>query len=658
MAIQDTLPDRLGPYRLLDRIGEGGMGVVHRAADSENRLVAIKVLRPQTAGDAIARQRLAREVETMRRVRSPFVAEIIDADVTGDVPYIVTRFVPGSTLEQVVGEHGPLRGARLQRLAYGLAGALCAVHAAGVVHRDLKPGNVLIVGDDPVVIDFGIAQAGDATRITQTGMFMGTPGYLAPEVIEGQPSAPASDVHSWGATVAFAARGEPPYGTGPYEAVFFRILQGNANLDGIHGALCPLIAAAMAREPMQRPTASWLADHVAGLDLTAPRAATTASATKDVANLGPAVTRSAPTDHTVPSIAPGAASANGKLLAGAAAAGGTAAGGTAAGGTAPAGSVAAGGPPAAGLTAAVDHAMRYQRPRDVADLLPPVRYAPSSEGARRRRPQAERARTAMAARVADAPRQPSARRTHRLLGLAALVIAVAMSLVLPVAGTVAVLAVIAVLRAADRAQRRLAVRRIARGPRAIDPLLVVASAPWALARSVLVTVLLAPPLMLIAGVAAVAAIIAMGSSQLPLAAAYAAGVFMALNCVGPGSRAPRRELNRVFGAIAPTRLAAAAVTLMLGFFAAALVSLALLKAPTFWPVPDPASLLAHLPGASLVSRTLAHPPGAGLLPHLDHPPGAGLVRHLAHPPGGGLVHRSIAFLRHVGHGLAGRIQVL
>src|SRR6266536_2377777 len=337
MAIQDTLPDRLGPYRLLDRIGEGGMGVVHRAADSENRLVAIKVLRPQTAGDAIARQRLAREVETMRRVRSPFVAEIIDADVTGDVPYIVTRFVPGSTLEQVVGEHGPLRGGRLQRLAYGLAGALCAVHAAGVVHRDLKPGNVLIVGD-------------------------------APEVIEGQPSAPASDVHSWGATVAFAARGEPPYGTGPYEAVFFRILQGNANLDGIHGALCPLIAAAMAREPMQRPTASWLADHVAGLDLTAPRAATTASATKDVANLGPAVTRSAPTDHTVPSIAPGAASANGKLLAGAAAAGGTAAGGTAAGGTAAGGTaaggtVAAGGPPAAGLTAAVDHAMRYQRPR-------------------------------------------------------------------------------------------------------------------------------------------------------------------------------------------------------------------------------------------------------------------------------------------------------
>src|SRR6266571_9152099 len=223
MAIQDRLSDRLGPYRLLDRIGEGGMGVVHLAADSENRLVAIKVLRPQTAGDATARRRLAREVETMRRVRSPYVAEVIDADVTGDMPYIVTRFVPGSTLEHVVAEHGPLRGQRLQRLAYGLAGALAGVHAAGVVHRDLKPGNVLIVGDDPVVIDFGIAQAGDATRLTLTGMFMGTPGYLAPEVIEGQETGRASDVHSWGATVAFAATGRPPFGTGTFEAIFYRI---------------------------------------------------------------------------------------------------------------------------------------------------------------------------------------------------------------------------------------------------------------------------------------------------------------------------------------------------------------------------------------------------------------------------------------------------
>src|SRR6266699_2203509 len=133
MAIQDALPDRLGPYRLLDRIGEGGMGVVHLAADSENRMVAVKVLRPQAAGDMTARRRLAREVETMRRVRSPFVAEVIDADVTGRFPYIVTRYVPGRTLEELVEVHGPVRGPALQRLAWGLAGALTAIHAAGVV---------------------------------------------------------------------------------------------------------------------------------------------------------------------------------------------------------------------------------------------------------------------------------------------------------------------------------------------------------------------------------------------------------------------------------------------------------------------------------------------------------------------------------------------
>jgi len=269
MAIQDAMPDRLGPYRLLDRIGEGGMGVVHLATDPENRLVAIKVLRPQVAGDATARRRLAREVETMRRVHSPFVADVIDADVTGPVPYVVTRYVRGRTLEQIVDECGPLRGPALQRLACGLALAMCAVHAAGVVHRDLKPGNVMMVGGDPVVIDFGIAQVGDTTRLTQTGMFVGTPGYLAPEVIEGRPSSVSSDVHSWGATVAFAATGRPPYGTGTYEVVFFRILHGTANLDGMPAALYPLVAAALTRDPAQRPGAASLAGQVARLDLAA-----------------------------------------------------------------------------------------------------------------------------------------------------------------------------------------------------------------------------------------------------------------------------------------------------------------------------------------------------------------------------------------------------
>ena len=197
MNDQDLVPDRLGAYRLLDRIGEGGMGVVYLARDLGHRTVALKVLRSSVAGDPTARRRLAREVETMQRVHSPYVAEVIDADLTGEIPYIVTRFVPGRTLDDLVTECGPLRGAALAQLACGLADALVAVHAAGVVHRDLKPSNVMLVHDTPVVIDFGIAQGPDATRLTMTGMFMGTPGYLAPEVIEGRPSSEASDVHAW-----------------------------------------------------------------------------------------------------------------------------------------------------------------------------------------------------------------------------------------------------------------------------------------------------------------------------------------------------------------------------------------------------------------------------------------------------------------------------
>ena len=242
------------------------MGVVYLARDPEQRSVAVKILRPAVAGDPNARRRLAREVETMRRVRSPFVAEVLDTDVTSETPYIVTRYVPGRTLDEVVTQEGPLSGARLIRLAAGLADALAAIHAAGVVHRDLKPGNVMLMNGDPVVIDFGIAQALDSTRLTMTGMFMGTPGYLSPEVIEGQNSTSFSDVHAWGATVAFAATGRPPFGTGSYETIFYRIVNGKPDLSGVPAPMAELLAAALRRDPAQRPAAIQLRTRAAALD--------------------------------------------------------------------------------------------------------------------------------------------------------------------------------------------------------------------------------------------------------------------------------------------------------------------------------------------------------------------------------------------------------
>src|SRR4051812_22652401 len=195
--------DRLGPYRLLREIGVGGMGEVHLALDPLGRTVAIKILHPAVARDEVSRRRLEREVATMRKVQNPHVAEVLDADFAAPRPYVVTRYVQGRPLTEVVREDGVLRGPALARLALGLARALRAVHAAGIVHRDVKPGNVMLVDGDPVLIDFGLAQALDATRLTLTGTAIGTPGYLAPEILDGHRAGPEADVFSWASTVAF-----------------------------------------------------------------------------------------------------------------------------------------------------------------------------------------------------------------------------------------------------------------------------------------------------------------------------------------------------------------------------------------------------------------------------------------------------------------------
>ncbi len=244
----------IGDYRLLALIGEGGMGVVHLAQAPDGRRVALKVLRPHVVGDSEARERLAREVSSLRRITSPRIAEILDADPHGPTPYVVTRYVPGLSLYHHVEEEGPIEGGDLLHFADGLAEALKAVHDVGVLHRDIKPTNVLMEGRSPVLIDFGLARVAEDPRLTHTGWLLGTPGYLAPEVLYGDDATVASDVHAWAATVVFAATGRPPYGKGPVMAVLDRVRRGEHDLSGVPVPLRDLVAQCLAPEPLDRPS--------------------------------------------------------------------------------------------------------------------------------------------------------------------------------------------------------------------------------------------------------------------------------------------------------------------------------------------------------------------------------------------------------------------
>ena len=571
------------------------MGVVHLARDPEGRPVAVKVLHPLGTEGVNARRRLAREVETMRRVRSPYVAEVLDADVTGEYPYIVTRFVAGPTLDEMVRGRGPLSGQGLRRLAYGMAEALTAIHAAGVVHRDLKPGNVMLTDDRPIVIDFGIAQTGDATRLTQTGLVMGTPGYLAPEVIEGQPSSSASDVHSWGSTMAFAATGHLPFGGGSYETIFYRIVSGRADLTGVPAPLVPLISAALARDPSHRPSASWLSAQATVLDMSAAGPAATATYTGS-----PFPLPGAPAEARVP----GETRAPDEARAPKASFAPTATGAPAVPGDARA--------PKASFapTATGAPAVRYAAPqapkqaaRDVADLLPPVNYEPA-RSQKQQKPQPSPAWPPSAPDYQDQagpwgpggpkPAIPGPRpqsRPNTMAGLALMVAAVALTVVLPVAGLLASLAVITLLRAADRAQSKLAVRRSVRGPQASDLLVVLVTAPLAVVRALLTEVLMAPLAIIVGAAAYGLAVVFTHSMNMPRAGAYAAAAVVAWYGLGPGSGRPRRQLNRMAGAVARTPASAALIAVAVWALAVAAVMFASSQTPYYWP-----AMTLHLPG--------------------------------------------------------------
>ncbi|WP_205474293.1 serine/threonine-protein kinase [Nocardioides sp. SYSU D00038] len=266
-APRDRVTATVGGYELLTRIGEGGMGVVHLARRPGGDRVALKVLRPHIVGDEEARARLAREVSSLARISSRWVAEIVDADPWGPVPYVATRYVPGLSLHDHVHEEGPVEGPDLLWFAACLAEGVASVHAAGVLHRDVKPSNVIMEGRTPILIDFGLARVADDPRLTHTGWLLGTPGYLAPEILYGDDATAASDVHSWAATVAYAGLARPPFGRGPSMAIMDRVRRGEHDLTGLPPGLGGLVAAALHPEPAQRPDLAailgWLRPQVA-----------------------------------------------------------------------------------------------------------------------------------------------------------------------------------------------------------------------------------------------------------------------------------------------------------------------------------------------------------------------------------------------------------
>ncbi|MCG0286713.1 WD40 repeat domain-containing serine/threonine protein kinase [Streptomyces sp. PSAA01] len=243
-------PRQVGPYRLLGRLGRGGMGRVFVGRSRGGHMVAVKLVHPEIAGDPRFRRRFAQEVDSAQRVGGFYTAQVVDADPGADPPWLVTAYIAGPSLQHAVDTHGPLPVRSVTALGAGLAEALSAIHGAGLVHRDLKPSNIILAGNGPRVIDFGISRALDATH-TSTSV-VGTPGFMPPEQAMGLDVGPAGDVFALGAVLVFAATGRGPFGAGPVASILYRIVHEAPNLAGVPAPLSTLVAACLAKNPDQR----------------------------------------------------------------------------------------------------------------------------------------------------------------------------------------------------------------------------------------------------------------------------------------------------------------------------------------------------------------------------------------------------------------------
>lgn len=252
-ALRDTDPARIGDHALLARLGAGGMGQVYLGRSPGGRLVAVKVIRDEITGHPEALARFRREAETVRAVRSAYTANLIDASLASPPFWLATEYVAGPTLGQAVAERGALPAQTCRRLFAALAEGLASVHAYGVTHRDLKPQNVILGAQGPQLIDFGIARGVGETALTQDGQAPGTPGYTAPEVLLGAGAGAAADVFALGATLAHAATGRPPFGTGVAATVSYRAVHEQIDLAGVEPELAALIEACVAKDPAARP---------------------------------------------------------------------------------------------------------------------------------------------------------------------------------------------------------------------------------------------------------------------------------------------------------------------------------------------------------------------------------------------------------------------